>query len=64
MESTAAPRRGRRLLINLGSTLLFALLYFYLKLPALNLHDTQFYIFLFWTCAFYVVMNIFTGGLH
>ena len=64
MESTAAPRRGRRLLINLGSTLLFALLYFYLKLPALNLHDTQFYIFLFWTCAFYVVMNIFTGGLY
>ena len=36
-----------RTLTNLAVTLVFGLVYFYLELPALNLHAEEFYIFAF-----------------
>ena len=49
------PRKARRAvgtpftrtLINLAVTLVFALVYFYLELPALNFHAEEFYVFAF-----------------
>ena len=47
----ATPGQGggtvKKTLINLLVTLVFGLVYFYLELPALNLHDQEFYVFVF-----------------
>ena len=67
-----APRRPRkpvgngftRTLINLGVTLVVAAVWFYLELPALNLHDESFYLFAFALCAVYCVSAILTSGFE
>ena len=53
-----------RTLINLVVTLLFGLVYFYLELPAINLHDEDFYVFVFLLCAVYCVCAVFTSGFQ
>ncbi len=53
-----------RVLINLGVTLLFGLIYFYLELPALNLHAEDFYVFAFLLCAVYCITAVFTSGFQ
>ena len=53
-----------RTLINLGVTLVFALVYFYVELPALNLHAEDLYIFLFLICAVYCGMAMLTSGFQ
>ena len=69
------PRRARksrkavgskftRTLINLTVTLVFALVYFYLELPALNFHAEEFYVFVFLICAVYCLCAIFTSGFQ
>ncbi len=66
------PRKARRVmgspfsrtLINLAVTLVFGLGYFYLELPALNLHAEEFYVFVFLLCAVYCVCAIFTSGFQ
>ena len=71
----AAPKRPRkprkpignaftRTLINLGVTLVFALVYFYAELPALNLHAEEFYVFAFLVCAVYCVCAVLTSGFQ
>ena len=71
----AAPKRARkprkpignaftRTLINLGVTLVFALVYFYAELPALNLHAEEFYVFAFLVCAVYCVCAVLTSGFQ
>ena len=71
----AAPKRTRkprkpignaftRTLINLGVTLVFALVYFYAELPALNLHAEEFYVFAFLVCAVYCVCAVLTSGFQ
>ncbi|WP_297871691.1 CvpA family protein [uncultured Oscillibacter sp.] len=66
------PRKARRAvgtpftrtLINLAVTLVFALAYFYLELPALNFRAEEFYVFVFLVCAVYCVCAVFTSGFQ
>ncbi|MDD4850095.1 MAG: CvpA family protein [Gemmiger sp.] len=53
-----------RTLINLGVTLVFGLVYFYLELPAINLQSEAFYTFLFLLCAVYFVSAVITSGFQ
>ena len=53
-----------RILINVGVTVLFALAYFYLELPAINLHSEDFYVFVFLICAVYCGCAVFTSGFQ
>ena len=53
-----------RTLLNLGVTLVFALVYFYLELPALNFHAEELYVFLFLVCAVYCGMAMITSGFR
>ena len=53
-----------RTLINLGVTLAFALVYFYVELPALNFHAEELYVFLFLVCAVYCGMAMLTSGFQ
>jgi len=73
--ATPPPKRERkprkpigtpmtRVLINLAVTLLFAAGYFYLELPALNLHDEEFYVFVFLLCAVYCGCAVLTSGFQ
>ena len=63
------PRRAMgsafsRTVTNLIVTLVFGLVYFYLELPALNLHAEEFYVFIFLLCAVYCVCAVFTSGFQ
>ena len=53
-----------RTLINLGVTILFALVYFYVELPALNFHSEDLYVFVFLVCAVYCAMAMITSGFQ
>ncbi len=44
-------------------TAIFAFVYFYFNLPAINLQDTEFYMFVFLICAVYCFLSIATMGL-
>lgn len=59
------PRKGRvaKVLINLLITFVVGFVYFFFKLPALNLHDENFYVFLFILAAVYCLSAIVTSGL-
>lgn len=69
---TTPPRKPRkpigtpvtRVLINLAVTLVFALGYFYLELPAINLHSEDFFVFVFLICAVYCVCAVLTSGFQ
>ena len=63
------PRRAignafTRTLINLAVTALFGFGYFYVELPAINLHAEEFYVFAFLLCAVYCVCAVFTSGFQ
>ena len=63
------PRRAvkspvKRLLINLGVTLIAGLVYFYLELPALNLQAPDFYAFVLLLCAVYCGCAVLTSGFE
>ena len=53
-----------RTLINLAVTLLFGAVWFYLDLPAVNLHSGDFYFFLFLLCGVYCASAVFTSGFQ
>ena len=53
-----------RTLINLGVTLVFALVYFYVELPPLNFHAEEFYVFMFLVCAVYCATAMVTSGFQ
>ena len=53
-----------RTLINLGVTLLFAAVYFYVTLPPMNLHSEECYVFLFLCCGVYCVCALLTSGFQ
>ena len=53
-----------RTLINLAVTLVFGLVYFYVELPAINLHAEEFYVFAFLLCAVYCVCAVLTSGFQ
>ncbi len=63
------PRRAignafTRTLINLAVTLVFGLIYFYVELPAINLHDHAFYVFALLLCAVYCGCAVLTSGFQ
>ena len=51
-------------IIKLLITLLVGFIYFYFKLPSFNLHDLQFYTFVFVVCAVYCLLSVFTIGVY
>ena len=53
-----------RTIINLVVTLLFAAVYFYVTLPALNFKSQDLYVFLFLICAVYCACAIITSGFQ
>ena len=53
-----------RTLINLGVSLAVGLVWFYLELPALNLHSEDFYLFVLGLCAVYCVCAVITSGFQ
>ena len=68
-KRTRKPRKAignafTRTLINLAVTLVFALAYFYVELPAINFHAEEFYVFLFLCCAVYCVCAVMTSGFQ
>ncbi|MCI2057799.1 MAG: CvpA family protein [Oscillibacter sp.] len=71
-QAHAAKRKPRkpvgnaftRTLINILVTLAFAAIYFYLELPALNLHSEDFYVFIFLVCAAYCICAVLTSGFQ
>ncbi len=63
------PRRGlkskaSRIFINVLVTVVLGLLYFYVSLPAINLHDSNFYGFFFILCIIYVISAFITSGFN
>ena len=68
-KRTRKPRKAignafTRTLINLAVTLAFGLAYFYVELPAINLHSEEFYVFVFLLCAVYCVCAVVTSGFQ
>jgi hypothetical protein len=54
----------KRILINLVITLIVGAVAFYVSLPALNIHSRDFYGFLFFLLAVYIVLSLLTAGKH
>ena len=53
----------KRVLINIGITLVVGFIYFYVRLPAINLHNTQFYSFIFILSAVYCILTALSMGV-
>ena len=53
-----------RTLLNIGVTLVFAAVYFYVVLPPINLKSEEFYAFALLTCAVYALCAILTSGFQ
>ncbi len=53
----------KRILINILITLVVGFVYFYLELPAINLHDPSFYGFFFLIAVVYCVLTAFSMGV-
>ena len=66
------PRKPRKAIgnaftrtaLNLLVTLVFAAVYYYAELPALNFHAEEFYVFVFLCCAVYCICAVFTSGFQ
>ncbi len=63
MEKRNSDGKAKRTLINLLITLLIGLVYFYFKLPAINLQDRAFYSFFILLAVVYSFLSIVTQGL-
>ena len=55
---------GKRVLINVIVTAIFAFLYFYIVLPPINLQAQEFYTFIFLVCVVYCAMAVLTSGFQ
>ncbi len=60
--SHSSKSKFSKILINLLVTILVGLVYFYLSLPALNLHSPDFYSFIFLLCIVYILCALVTSG--
>lgn len=56
--------KGKRVAINLIVTLLFAAIFFYVQLPAINLHAEEFYGFVLMCCIVYCACALITSGFR
>lgn len=56
--------KGIKILINIIVTLIVGALYFYMALPAINLHSRDFYVFIAVLCIAYFVSALITSGMN
>ena len=63
MAGERKPKSARRIVINLLITLLVGLIYFYFKLPALNLQNPGFYGMVFVLAFLYCILSVLSLGL-
>ena len=68
-QKAKAPRKAigtplGRTLLNLAVTLLVGAVYYYVELPALNLHSGTLYVFVILLCAVYCGMAVLTSGFQ
>lgn len=56
--------KGKRIAINTLVTLIFGAIYFYIQLPAVNLHAEEFYGFVFILCAVWCICALITSGFQ
>ena len=56
--------RGASLALSLAVTLVFGFFYFYFKLPAINIHSGDFYVFIILLCAVYCVCVLLLEGFR
>ena len=59
-----AMSRGKATVLSLVITLVFALLYFYFELPAINIHAGEFYIFIILICVVWCAVSLILGGFR
>lgn len=52
------------MIISLLVTLVFGAIYFYVQLPALNIHSMDLYTFVFLLCAVYCICSLILSGFH
>lgn len=64
MENNRVKGGFKRVAVNLLVTLVFGLVYFYFELPAINLHEKDFYGFFFLMSAVYCVTALITSGIY
>ncbi|HHU22343.1 MAG TPA: CvpA family protein [Clostridiales bacterium] len=65
MNKFSKPKgRASQVILNLIITIVFGIIYFYLKLPALNLKNPGMYVFVFLLSAVYCGLSIISLGLH
>ena len=57
-------KTAKSIILNLIITLVIGLVYFYFKLPAINLHNEGFYSFFFILALIYCVLSAVSVGLH
>ena len=57
-------KTAKSIILNLIITLVIGLVYFYFKLPAINLHNEGFYSFFFILALIYCVLSAISVGLH
>lgn len=58
------PKMPLRILISLAATVVFGAVVYYMMLPAINIHDTQFYMFLIMLVAVFTVVFSFVCGAN
>ena len=69
MEQEGKKRRGpkskvAKILVNILATVVIGAIYFYFALPAINLHDTDFYVFIGLLCVVYFLSALVTSGMN
>ena len=55
---------GRNILINLSVTIVAGFIYFYIKLPPINLHSAAFYSFFLFVSVVYCATAVITSGIY
>ena len=56
--------KGIKILINIIVMLIVGVIYFYMALPAINLHARDFYVFIAVLCIAYFVSALITSGMN
>ena len=64
MDKISGKSGFKRTALNIFITLAFGLVYFYFALPAINLHDKDFYGFFFIMAAVYCVLSFISSGIY
>lgn len=62
-KNSSGNRSIKRIVLNILITVVFAAVYFYITLPAINLQDQQFYQFLIACLIVYLVVSLLTSGI-